>query len=82
MKLKTIEITVKLGDRDIADDVITWTDHITKSDIFVPPRTDDKDFIKFRCFYLVKCLLSAINEEHDRQHPPAVKTVHKRRRND
>jgi len=82
MKLKTIEVTVKLGDREIADDVITWTDHITKSDIYVPPNKEARELVKYRCFHLIKCLLSDIYEELERQQPETLKTVHKRRRDD
>jgi len=83
MKRKTIEITIRLGDREIADDVITtWSSQITKSDIYVPPNREARELVKYRCYNLVKCLLSAIEEEHDQQQPPTLKTVHKRRRND
>jgi len=82
MKRKTIEITVRLGDREIADDVITWTNSITKSDIYVPPNKEARELVKYRCYNLIKCLLSDIYEELERQQPETLKTVHKRRSDD
>ncbi len=77
MKRRTIEITIKQGLREVVGDLATWTNPSTESDVFYPPQGEAKDFIKFRCYYMVKQLLNLME-----QIEPEVENHHQRRKSD